>query len=105
MTNVPLQNTSDRVSSQIRLPALVTVLSLVSPVFLFLGWQIFMGSSSRRYFDGAPFQATLGLVMFLTGMGCLLAVLVLVAVRAIVEQQTAILLRIERERCTHDRDE
>ncbi|SDB93879.1 hypothetical protein SAMN05216410_1060 [Sanguibacter gelidistatuariae] len=98
MTDSQSQYTSEQLSSRIRLPGVATGLFVVSPVLLLFGWQILMGTSSRRFFDGAPFQASLGTVMLLVGVASLLTALVLVGVRAVAQQQVDVLLQVERDR-------
>lgn len=92
------QYTSEQLSSRLRLPRVATGLFVVSPVLLLFGWQILMGTSSRRFFGGAPFQASLGTAMLLVGVASLLTALVLVGVRAIAQQQVDVLLQVERDR-------
>ena len=72
--------------SRIRLPGIATALLALSPFLLFLGFLIFVGSSTRGYFERAPFQATLGIVVFLTGVLFLTSALVLAGVRSIAQR-------------------
>ncbi|WP_416443405.1 hypothetical protein AB3K78_11635 [Leucobacter sp. HNU] len=83
---------------RILLPGIVPTLGFVAPILLLLGWLIFGGTSGRSYFEGEPFQATLGVVVFLTGVGSLLAVLVLVGIRAMLQQQLDLAPRIGNHR-------
>ena len=87
MTHAPVPEPTAPTTPRILLPGIVPILSIVSPLLLLLGWMIFGGTASRRFFEGAPFQATLGVVVFLTGVGALLAVLVLVGIRTMLQQQ------------------
>ena len=77
--------------SRIRLPGIATAMLALSPFLLFLGFLIFMGSSTRGYFERAPFQATLGIVVFLTGVLFLTSALVLAGVRTIAQRHIEVL--------------
>ena len=48
--------------------------------------MIFGGTTSRGFFEGAPFQATLGIMVFVTGLLALFAGFVLVGVRTIAQR-------------------
>lgn len=98
MTHAPTPEQAAPTIPRILLPGIVPVLAFASPILLLLGWMIFGGTTSRRFFEGAPFQATLGVVVFLTGVGALLAVLVLVGIRTMLQQQLALAARIGHDR-------
>ena len=98
MTHAPVPEPTAATTPRILLPGIVPTLSIVSPLLLLLGWMIFGGTANRRFFEGAPFQATLGLVVFLTGVGALLAVLVLVGIRTMLQQQLDFATRIGHDR-------
>ncbi|PII83825.1 hypothetical protein BMH32_09625 [Leucobacter sp. OLJS4] len=87
MTHAPTPEPAAPRTARIPLPGIVPVLAFASPLLLLLGLMLFGGTSSRRYFEGEPFQATLGVVAFLTGVGALLAVLVLVGIRTMLQRQ------------------
>lgn len=70
----------------IGLPGIAIFLLTASPFGLILGWMIFGGTTSRRFFEGAPFQATLGILVFVTGLMALFAALVLIGVRTIAQR-------------------
>ncbi len=96
MTNPQVQNQSSA-SPRIGLPGIAAILFTLSPIMLLLGWMVLMGTSSRGFFSGAPFQATLGTMIILVGAIALLSALVLVGVRVIAQQQLDLLLRERRQ--------
>lgn len=86
MSHESPQTPAPRSTARILLPGIVPTLSFIAPILLLLGWMIFGGTTSRNFFEGSPFQATLGIVVFLTGVMALLTVLVLVGVRSMLQQ-------------------
>lgn len=81
-TDVPAPEQTPKIS----LPGIAVFLFTVSPLALLLGLMIFGGTTSRRFFEGAPFQATLGIMVFVTGLLALFAGFVLVGVRTIAQR-------------------
>lgn len=82
-------------SPQVRLPGIAIGMFIVAPVLMLLGWLIVMGSGYADYFERAATQATLGTVVFFTGVVLLVAALVLEGVRGIAQRQLD-LLRADR---------
>lgn len=85
------------------MPGVVAALSLVAPLLLLVGALTFLGTTSRGFFDGAPFQASLGLVLVLTGVMFVVAAAVIAAVRSIAKQHVEIMLAVERARVERGR--
>lgn len=83
-------------SRWVRLPGIATALLVLSPFFLVLGAVNFLATGPRGYFDNAPTQAMVGVVIFGAGVGLLLAGLVLVGVRTIAQRQVDLLLEARR---------
>jgi len=96
MTHSNAQGSLVDPTAEIRFPGIAVFLFIIAPFLLFFGFLTFMGASTRNYFDGAPFQSSLGLVMFLTGVLTLLSALVLTAINAIVGRHTKVLLVAQR---------
>lgn len=90
MTNTSSKSATND-SPQVRLPGIAIGLFILSPVLMLLGWLIVMGSSYADYFERAATQATLGTVIFFTGVLLLVAALVLEGVRGIAQRQLELL--------------
>lgn len=90
MTNTSPKPATDD-SSQVRLPGIAIGLFVISPVLMIAGWVIVMGTSYADYFERAATQATLGTVIFSTGVLFLVAALILEGVRAIAQRQLELL--------------
>lgn len=109
MTNTEPQPASDYVPDQvanpvpdqmlpyIRLPGIASFLFFVLLIPFLLGGAVVVGSGSRRYFEGAPTQATLGTMLLLVGVAFVLTGLVLVGMRSIAQQQVDALSPLERD--------
>ncbi len=97
MTDTPPPHPAAPVPREILAPGVTTVLFALSIALLPHGCFVLLGTSSRGFFAGAALQASIGTAMLAAGFCCALCTLVLVGVRGIVQQQTDILLRAERE--------
>lgn len=98
MTDSQPQNASGSVSPRIGLPGIAAIFFTLTPILLILGWMIFMGTSSRDFFSGAPFQAMLGTFLILIGLLCLFSALLLVGVRVITQQHLNVLVQLSSPR-------
>lgn len=98
MTDSPQHPFPTSTSPRISLPGIAAILLTLAPILLLLGWMIFGGTSSRGYFTHAPFQATLGTFVFLTGLLCLFSTLVLAGVRTIAQQHLDALSQLSSQR-------
>lgn len=92
MTDSQPQLAPASISPRISLPGIAAIFLTLAPILLILGWLIFGGTSSRGYFTNAPFQATLGTFVFLTGLLCLFSTLILAGVRSIAQHHLDALL-------------
>lgn len=98
MTDAQPTPTDPRSTAHIRLPGVAVGFFIISPILLLLGYMIFMGTSSRDFFNGAPAQAALGAVIFLTGLGALLVAFALEGARSVAQQHLDALAEIEQAR-------
>lgn len=96
MTSPSSPSAASPPSSQIRLPRIATGLFIVSPILLFIGFMTAFSTQSRDYFERAVNQTTVGTVMLVVGIACLLTALVLVGIRAIAQQHLDAVLQAER---------
>src|SRR5690625_2428719 len=96
MTNSNAQGPLVDPYADIWFPGIEVFLFIIPPFVLFFSVLIFMGASTRIYFDAAPFQYSFVFVMFLTGVLTLLCALVLTAINAIVGRHTKVLLVAQR---------
>lgn len=96
MTNPNSHSSPADPTAQIRFPGIAVFLFIIAPFFLIFGFLIFMGASTRDFFSGAPFQSSLGLVVFMTGVLSLLSAVVLAGVDGIARRHTKALLAAGR---------
>lgn len=79
-------------SPRVRLPGIAVGLFVVAVILIVVGLLTLYGTSSRSFFENAPTQASLGAIMLLVGAGALLGGLVLVGVRAMLQQHVDLLI-------------
>ncbi|MFC4222440.1 hypothetical protein [Lysinibacter cavernae] len=95
MTDAQPMLPAPRPPSRVLLPGIAVGFFIISPFLLLLGYMIFMGTSSRGFFEGAPTQVIIGGVVFAAGFAALMIAFALEGVRSIAQQHLEAVREIE----------